>query len=145
MHTMHTSHSSTEAIIVMFAAMIIASLIAGMNLFVDKLSDIRLNINDLYMGITMSGIMFIVMGIFYRTAKLLSVGVLIFAIGVILSRTQAFVSPKIYIQSMIPHHSMAVLMSKQLLNNYKPSKTLTNLANSIITSQESEIELMKKM
>jgi hypothetical protein len=47
---------------------------------------------------------------------------------------------------MIPHHSMAIMMSKNLLNKSIPlSDNIKLLANSIIDSQENEIEIMKKV
>jgi len=46
---MNESHmSSNESIIVMSICMIIAGIISGMNSFVDKPDDYRLNINDFY-------------------------------------------------------------------------------------------------
>jgi uncharacterized protein (DUF305 family) len=51
------------------------------------------------------------------------------------------VSNKQYILGMIPHHSMAILMSKQLLQNQPP--LLKEFVSNIITTQEREIEYMK--
>ena len=44
---------------------------------------------------------------------------------------------------MIPHHSMAILMSKQLINNQSP--LLTDFVSKIITAQENEIKYMKQI
>jgi uncharacterized protein (DUF305 family) len=46
------------------------------------------------------------------------------------------VSAEQYIQGMIPHHSMAIYMSKKVLD--KNGAALNDLARSIITSQEAE-------
>jgi uncharacterized protein (DUF305 family) len=44
---------------------------------------------------------------------------------------------------MIPHHSMAIHMSKKLLNNQAPK--LTEFVKNIISSQEKEIDYMKQL
>jgi uncharacterized protein (DUF305 family) len=47
-----------------------------------------------------------------------------------------------YILGMIPHHSMAILMSKRLLENQP--LLLNTFVSNIITTQEKEIEYMKQ-
>jgi hypothetical protein len=44
---------------------------------------------------------------------------------------------------MIPHHSMAVLMSKKLIQNQPP--LLNDFVSNIITTQEKEIEYLKQL
>ena len=64
---MHENHmSSNESIIVMCIFTVLAGMISGMNSFVDKIEDIRLNINDFYMSWMMSGLMFIFMAFYYE-------------------------------------------------------------------------------
>ena len=67
-------------------------------------------------------------------------------------RKQIFINETQYLKGMIPHHSMAVLMSKQLLkksnNKYDDKETklmskIKKLASHIINTQEDEIKLMK--
>jgi len=48
-----------------------------------------------------------------------------------------------YILGMIPHHSMAILMSKKLIQ--RQPESLTNFVSSIITTQEKEIKYMKQI
>jgi uncharacterized protein (DUF305 family) len=52
------------------------------------------------------------------------------------------VDTKQYVSGMIPHHSMAILMSKQLL---KTDLSIKDFLLDIITTQEKEIEYMKKI
>ena len=58
----------------------------------------------------------------------------------ILIRTQLFVSESQFIRGMIPHHSMAVFMSKRLLQ--KPNG-ISEFLNGIVQTQKNEIEFMK--
>jgi uncharacterized protein (DUF305 family) len=44
---------------------------------------------------------------------------------------------------MIPHHSMAILMSKKIIQDKSP--LLNNFVSNIITTQEKEIEYMKQL
>lgn len=137
---------SNESIMVMLIAMALAGLVTGMNSFVNSKSDIRVNINDFYMGVMMAGVMFLLMGVYYRSKKLIVVGVVITVIIFICIRRQIFIGEKEYLESMIPHHSMAVLMTKRLKEKGEIKKQeLRELMKNIINTQEKEIELMKKL
>ncbi len=146
-HKNHNSNhmSSNESIIVMSICMILAGTISGMNSFVNNINDVRLNINDFYMSLMMIGIMFILMSIYYKSMKLFIFGTIVSIFTFILLRNQIFVNEYNYITSMIPHHSMAIMMSKKLLNkiNVPISEDIELLAKNIIDSQEKEIEIMK--
>ena len=137
---------SNESIMVMLIAMALAGLVTGMNSFVNSKSDIRVNMNDFYMGLMMAGVMFLLMGVYYRSKKLIVVGVVITVIIFICIRRQMFIGEKEYLESMIPHHSMAVLMTKRLKEKGEIKKQeLRELMKNIINTQEKEIELMKKL
>jgi uncharacterized protein (DUF305 family) len=70
----------------------------------------------------------------------LSIIILIF----IAIRKQAFVSLNQYYNGMIPHHSMALLMSKRILeNNRDLSVEDREFIKKIIDTQEKEIDWMK--
>jgi uncharacterized protein (DUF305 family) len=57
-----------------------------------------------------------------------------------LIRTQMFVTEIQFLRGMIPHHSMAVMMSKRL---EKKPNSVQHLLDQIIQSQEKEIIIMK--
>ena len=59
-------HSQTNHYTIMFFIMILSGLLSTMNVWVDKLDDIRFSINDAYMILLMSGWMFLFMGLFYQ-------------------------------------------------------------------------------
>jgi hypothetical protein len=121
--------------------MILSGLLSTMNIWVDKYDDIRISLNDVYMILLMSGWMFLFMGIFYQEINIFILGLIIVIIIIWCIRTQFFITEYQYKLSMIPHHSMAVHMSKKLLE--KEDNGQHPFLTNIINTQESEIVLMK--
>jgi hypothetical protein len=131
---------------VMFVIMILSGLLSTMNLWVDKWSDIRWSLNDIYMATAMTGWMFFFMALYSYNPTQLWLGVGLLFVSFICIRSQFLINTNQYINGMIPHHSMAVLMTKKLLgkNNILP-KTLQELTNTIIVNQEKEIAILKSL
>ena len=126
--------------IVMFFIMILSGLLTTMNIWVDKIDDIRFSINDIYMSLLMTGWMFLFMGLFYKEKRITIIGLLLVIANIWFIRKQFLITEKQYKLGMIPHHSMAIHMSKKLLhkkNNIQP------LLENIIKNQENEITFMK--
>jgi len=123
--------------------MILSGLLSTMNVWVDKWDDIRLSMNDVYMTLLMTGWMFLFMGIYYGETLILYLGLLLVVINIWCIRTQFMITSEQYILGMIPHHSMAVLMSKKLLERKSPLHH--NFISKIIITQENEIKYMKQM
>ena len=112
-----------------------------MNVWVNDYSDIRFSINDLYMTLLMTGWMFLFMGLFYKQLNIFIIGLITIIINIWSIRTQFLINENQYKLGMIPHHSMAIHMSKKLLeknNNIKP------FLKNLITNQQEEILFMKK-
>ena len=126
---------------VMFFIMILSGLLSTMNMWVDKYDDIRFSINDAYMILLMTGWMFLFMGIFYKQMKIVMIGLLLVIINIWCIRTQFMVTENQYKLGMIPHHSMAILMSKKLLEK---KNNIQSFLENIINTQEQEIAYMKK-
>jgi len=130
------SHSS----MFMAICMILAGFASTMNTWIDKWDDFYFSLNDLYMVGLMTGWMFFFMGVLslnlYKSIGGL-IGILIFFA---LIRSQAFITEIQYLRGMIPHHSMAILMSKRL---EKKPNTISHLLDQIIQSQQKEIIIMK--
>ena len=124
----------------MFFIMIIAGALSTMNVWVDKISDICFSLNDFYMVLLMTGWMFFFMGIIYQHLYVFIFGLLLVIINIYLIRTQTFVTENQYKLGMIPHHSMAVLMSKRLL---KKKNNIQPFLKNLINTQESEINFLK--
>ena len=126
--------------IVMFIVMIFSGLLTTMNVWVDKWDDIRFSINDVYMTLLMTGWMFLFMGIYYSESNILLFGLFLVIVNIWCIRTQFMVTNEQYILGMIPHHSMAIHMSKKLIQR---QSNMRDFASNIIDTQEREIEFMK--
>lgn len=125
----------------MFIISIIAGLLSTMNVWVSSTSDIRISLNDLYMAMLMTGWMFLFMGVLEKNSFITLFGIILTAGSFYAIRTQLFIDQKQYLLGMIPHHSMAILMSKEL---QKKENNIPKLLNDIITNQENEIKFMKE-
>ena len=128
--------------------MFIAGLFSSMNVWVDKISDIRFHLNDVYMSLLMCSWSLIFMGIYYIDAKILLFGILFTGLMIYCIRNQLFIDESEYINGMIPHHSMAVLMSKELLKkalnkDIYLSNDIKTLSKHIVDTQNNEINFMK--
>ena len=135
-HVQHNNHYLT-----MFFIMILSGLLSTMNVWVDKLDDIRFSINDAYMTLLMTGWMFFFMGLVYREISVFCIGLSLIVINIWCIRNQFLIDETQYKLGMIPHHSMAVHMSKKLLEK---ENTISPFLQHIIKSQEDEILFLKK-
>jgi acyl-coenzyme A synthetase/AMP-(fatty) acid ligase len=127
---------------IMFLIMFTAGLLSTMNVWVTKTSDIRFSLNDVYMALLMTGWMFFIMGLYYQYTTPLFFGLSLILFSVWLIRTQQLINLTQYKLGMIPHHSMAIHMSKKLLEKNPPNEQfLLNL----IHTQEKEIEYLKSL
>ena len=127
----------------MFFIMIISGILSTMNIWVDKYSDIRFSLNDIYMIFLMTGWMFLFMGLLYQEFNILLIGLSLVIIMIWCIRKQFFVSKNQYKLGMIPHHSMAIHMSRKLLEKEEDTNISLFLKN-IIKTQEKEIIFMKQ-
>lgn len=133
---------TTNHYFIMFFIMLISGLLSTMNVWVDKVDDIRFSINDAYMILLMTGWMFLFMGLIYQEINVFLVGLLFVIFNIWCIRTQFLVTETQYKLGMIPHHSMAVHMSKKLLekeNNISP------FLKNLIKTQEDEILILKSV
>ncbi|AKD58298.1 hypothetical protein SD10_03140 [Spirosoma radiotolerans] len=121
-----------------------------MYLNTEKADHLYLSTNRLYMTTLMITTMAVVMLLFMRsmyqntrTNTMIIVGsVILFAAALFGVRNQVFIDDERFMQSMIPHHSIAILVSKQA--NLKDPE-VKELARSIIDAQEREIAQMKQI
>lgn len=127
---------------VMFWIMVLSGILSSMNVWVDKYQDIRIGLNDVYMALLMTGWMFFFMGFYYQDSGVGLSGLSLVLFMVWCIRKQLFIDMYQYNLGMIPHHSMAVYMSKKLLET-KPSNEQYLL--NIIHNQEKEIDYMKSL
>lgn len=137
------NHTSYSHYTVMFGIMILSGLLSTMNVWADKWDDVRFSLNDAYMIFLMTGWMFFFMGVYYKELYVFCIGLFLVLTNLWCIRTQFMVTTKQYILGMIPHHSMAVLMSKRLVEQQPP--LLREFALDIIKAQEKEIAYMKNV
>lgn len=71
-----------------------------------------------------------------------AIGLVCVGVTIYMIRNQTFISDCQFVKGMIPHHSMAVRMAREIKNKTKDHK-IAILADDIIKSQNSEISLMK--
>jgi len=133
--------------VIMFFIMILSGLLSTMNVWVDKPEDIRFSLNDVYMTLLMTGWMFFFMGMYYKETRVFLFGICLVILNFVCIRTQFMVSQKQFLLGMIPHHSMAVHMSKKLLEKERPdtNKPVYPFLKNIVKTQSEEIEFMKSV
>ena len=127
--------------VVMFIIMIISGLLSTMNMWVDKVEDMRISVNDIYMILLMTGWMMLFMGIIDNERSVIYIGLIMVIVNIWCIRNQFLVTERQYKLGMIPHHSMAVHMSKKMKE--KENK-ISEFLEIIINTQEEEIKELKK-
>ena len=132
----------------MFLVSILAGLFVTMNTWAYKFDHIRLlYMNDVYMIVLMAVLMVFISMIFMNSAhaptdtKTWVIWIIVIIVLFIMIRRQVFVDDAQYLNGMIPHHSMAILMSEKIKEKTKNPKII-KLANQIIESQVKEIDQM---
>ncbi len=136
-----------------FLVMMIISFIimyTVMFLNVDRLAHYHTSINRIYMALLMVApmavVMMAMMGKMYPSKKtntgIIITGIVLFVVVLAALRTQIPVGDVQYMKAMIPHHSSAILNSKQA--NIKDPE-VRKLADQIIQSQEKEIAEMEAL
>ena len=133
-------HTQTNHYVIMFLIMVLSGLLSTMNVWVDKLDDIRFSINDAYMTLLMTGWMFLFMGLIYKEISVFFIGLSLIIFNIWCIRNQFLVTERQYKLGMIPHHSMAVHMSKKLLEK---ENNISSFVKNIIKTQEDEILILK--
>jgi hypothetical protein len=124
----------------MVICMFFAGYASTMNNWIDKWDDFRFSLNDFYMTGLMTGWMLFFMGLFTLNIHKAIGGLMVVLVFFALIRTQLFVTEVQFLRGMIPHHSMAIMMSKRL---EKKPNSVQHLLDQIIQTQQKEIIIMK--
>ena len=127
----------------MIIIMIISGILSSMSVWADKASDMRLSINDIYMIVLMTAWMTCLMSILHKNITYTCISGIVIIATYYAIREQLFINIKDFYTSMIPHHSMALLMSKKVLEKDGLTKKDLDFAKNIIKTQSAEIEWMK--
>ena len=121
-----------------------------MFLNVDQADHIYLSMTRFYMTLMMTAamalLMLAMMRMMYKNRKLNVIimlsSIAVFVLSIVGVRTQTFVGDVQYMKGMIPHHSIAIMTSKNA--NIKDPE-VRKLADGIIAAQEKEIAQMKRI
>jgi uncharacterized protein (DUF305 family) len=144
-HEMGTAHYKH---LLLMAVLSFVSLYVLMYAMVNELSNVYASINQFYMAGLMTAPMVVIelslMRSMFPSKKLNAVIVSASVIAGVafwaLIREQAAVTDRQFLRSMIPHHGGAILMCKQAPLQ---DPAVKELCATIISSQQSEIDLMK--
>ncbi|MPS73542.1 MAG: DUF305 domain-containing protein [Chryseobacterium sp.] len=142
------SHTYGKLAVTLIISFVIMYLVMFLNM--DKIEDYHTSITRIYMTFLMISPMAILMVLrmkmMYKNRKINAAiiisSVAVFAFSLIGLRTQTPVGDIQYMKAMIPHHSSAIMTSKNA--NIKDAE-VRKLADSIIKSQEKEIDQMNKI
>jgi hypothetical protein len=137
---------------IMFIVMVIVGMLFNpMNILAYRFSDLYLSQTLFYGGLLMASNMmwaheivhYLSMGHFNILVLLIGI-ILSVSVSVLLLRQQLFVNDKQWLRRMISHHSTALTTSHKIFNRTS-NPNLKKLAQNIIKTQETEIQLMKSM
>jgi hypothetical protein len=138
--------------IIQFIVMLIVGMAFNpMNMLAYRFNDLYLSLTLFYGGLLMASNMmwaheiihYLVMGHLNKTVFIIGI-LLSIIVTIILLRKQILVDDKHWLRRMISHHSTALTTSHNIKNKTNNIK-LKKLAEDIITTQEREINLMKKL
>ena len=141
------SNYKTFAIIILCSAVVMYAISYTM---IDSFAHFYLSINKGYMVLMMVAGMGIVMLVgmrtMYKNKKLNRILYAAFAVLLLVSflfaRSQTIVGNEKFLKSMIPHHSMAILICQEASIT---DPEIEDLCDEIIRSQKQEIDQMKKI
>lgn len=145
--TTHAAHYRHLFIMLALSALAMYGFMYGM---VDRFGNVYTNLNQLYMVLVMVAPMamieLIVMRSMYPERRLnaaIMIGSAIVLLAAwIMLRQQTAIGDRQFLRSMIPHHAGAILMCEQApITNAE----IQALCRSIIRSQQTEIDQMKRM
>ncbi len=140
-------HSHWPRLALMIAISFVAMFVL-MYMMVDRFDNALLNLNQLYMALTMTAAMVVieltVMSYMYGNKLALGIvaGVAVVALGVffMFTRRQVAITDQQFLRSMIPHHGAAILMCEQAkLTDPEIQKLCANIRR----TQQAEIDFMK--
>jgi len=148
-HHQEHSHSGARAYWLLGLNMLLSLIVMYLVMYtmIDGWADYRNNINMFYMALTMWApmgiLMLVTMAGMYRDARTNIVLYVVFAVVTLGSfwatRSQALVGDRQFIQSMVPHHSGAILMCREAKLQ---DSELIKLCQEISQGQRREIEQM---
>jgi hypothetical protein len=133
----------------MIGSFIIQLFVMGF-IMTNSATNITFSIGKFYMSVIMAALMGLVEVLMFDVhMKTISIQyyltlMFLLVMFVYLYRNQVYVEDRDYLNEMIEHHSMALLTSEEILQHTK-SERVKRLAENIISTQEKEIEYMRRL
>jgi uncharacterized protein (DUF305 family) len=151
-HSEHMSHNQRMHYyhLALMAALSFVAMYGLMYAMVNSFANVYNNFNQFYMAGLMTAPMvlieLVVMRAMYQDQKLnamvAGIGILALIGFFLMVRQQTLISDSQFLRSMIPHHAGAILMCEQAPIQ---DSQIKELCKNIISSQQSEIDQMKRM
>jgi uncharacterized protein (DUF305 family) len=134
--------------LMLMAVLSFVSMYVLMYAMVDRFTNVYLNLNQFYMAGLMAAPMVIIelalMGAMYsdrrKNVVIMTVSLIALIMFWVLIRQQTAITDRQFLRSMIPHHAGAILMCEEAPIH---DPEIKQLCAAIISSQQSEIDLMK--
>lgn len=142
-------HTNMYSKLLLMGSLSFISMYILMYMMVDKYANVYPSLNQFYMAGMMTAPMLIIelflMGSMYPS-KVANISIMVFSLFILtlfifFIRQQTAISNKEFLKSMVPHHAGALLMCQ---NTSIDDPEIKKLCQSIISSQQSEIDWMKK-
>ena len=140
----------TYSLLVMMIGSVIIQMFVMSGIITNSYKNITFSLGKFYMSVIMAllmGLLEVFMfDIHMRIISLYYYLILFFILSIFiyLYRNQIYIEDKDYLTEMIEHHSMALLTSEEILQKTQ-SERIKKLAESILTTQEKEIEYMRQL
>ena len=140
----------TYSLLTMMISSFIFQLIGMSIIMTNSYKNITFSIGKFYISIIMALIMGLLEVFMYDSQmNIISFNyyvtlIFILFIFIYLYRNQIYIDDKNYLEELIEHHSMAILTSNEILQKTH-SNRVKKLAETIITTQEKEIEYMREL
>lgn len=148
-HQEHASRGHYARLFLMIVLSFIAMYVL-MYAMVDRARNVYSNLNQVYMAALMTAAMVIIeltlMWRMYhdkkRNGMILGAAAVLLIVSWLLMRRQTGISDRQFLRSMIPHHAGAILMCEEAPIR---DAAIRALCENIVTSQQTEIDLMKRL
>ena len=130
----------------MAVTMMIAGLLSTMNIWTIRAEHVRFHLNDIYMIILMTGWSLLIGSVVHghQSSHHILYYIIVIVATIYAIRNQTFINDAQFLNGMIPHHSMAILMAKKIKEK-TTNPRIHSLAKNIIETQEREIREMKTL
>ena len=115
---------------------VLAGLLSSMNIWTSTPTHIRFHLNDIYMAILMTAWMIALHSIYNYHFQPAIISFIIIIITIYFIQHQTFITESQFMKGMIPHHSMAITMAKQIKNKTNDKLMITIIIYKTILQQQ---------